>query len=43
MEDSEILDPDGNPFGDDEGDLLSQVDHNSNEDSDNGSGEFNSD
>jgi hypothetical protein len=43
MEDSEIPDPDGDPFGDDEGDLLSQVDHNSNKDPDNGSGEFDSD
>jgi hypothetical protein len=43
MEDSKISDPDSNPFGDDEGDLLSQVNHDSNEDSDNGSGEFDSD
>jgi hypothetical protein len=43
MEDSEIPDPDGDPFGDDEGDLLNQVNHDLNEDSDNGSGEFNSD
>jgi hypothetical protein len=43
MEDSKISDPDGDPFGDDEGNLLSQVDHDSNEDSDNRSGEFNSD
>jgi hypothetical protein len=43
MEDSEIMNPDGDPFGDDEGDLLSQVNHNLNEDSDNSSGEFDSD
>jgi hypothetical protein len=43
MEDPETSDPDGDPFGNDEGNLLSQVDHDLNEDSDNGSGEFDSD
>jgi hypothetical protein len=33
MEDSKVPDPDSGPFGDDEGDLLSQVDHDLNEDS----------